>query len=117
MKTFLLWALIALIPCSTIRVICVTAPDSAAAADSEAAICAKVCVKRPAAEPPKPAPQMTCLITVDPACDLLAVDVYVLPVAPALPPPSVVAVWRASARESIGSFDRLRHTPPPKALL
>ena len=119
MKTVLLGMLIVLMSCSTIRVVCVTShasPDASATSEEE--ICARVCVKRPTPPPPPPAaPQMTCLITVDPSCALLTLTVYVLPTAPELHAPTVVARLGARAAAPLTSIDRVLHAPPPKALL
>ncbi len=81
MKTALICALLALMPLSSLRMICVTAPaadqlgpdaaEERAAAEAEAA-CARICRHKPEAAKPKPAAAaVTCLLVADPTCELL----------------------------------------------
>jgi hypothetical protein len=123
MQTVLLWALIALVPFSTIRVVCVTAhengAESAQAADDSAeAECARICTHRPAVDAPVPPPEpaMKCLLTVDPSCELLAMQVFVLPVPAAVPAAGGVSVVDEPPVLASASVERRLPAPPPKSL-
>lgn len=123
MKTVLLWALMALVPFSTIRVICVTAHETdqdfgQAAADAAEAECARICTHRPAAEAavPPPEPAMKCLLTVDPGCQALAMQVFLLPAPPAMPASTGVIPLDASPALPSKSIARRLPAPPPKQI-
>ena len=122
MKTVLLWALIALVPFSTIRVVCLTTHASEAlsaapaAEDAAAAECSRICTHRPEAKtPPPPEPAMKCLLTVDPGCELLSMHVFVLPVQPAVVRADGVTTLGAPAMLVAASAEQPLPAPPPKS--
>lgn len=84
MKTVLVCALLALVPFTSLRMVCVDTHGAGAAAGaagpSDAAAeaedeCARICARRavPHADVPAPAaPSVTCLLVADPTCQFLS---------------------------------------------
>jgi hypothetical protein len=125
MRTFIVCALLALVPASSLRMVCLSAalagaparpsmdpePSNAADADDD---CSRICLRRPAA-PPAPPPTTTCILVADPGCE------YLTTTAAAVMPRDVsVTFGRASsAFEPALSATYLppsldRRSPPPK---
>jgi hypothetical protein len=128
MKTALVCALLALVPFSSLRMVCVTARGLDAripagdAADDEvaraAAECARICTRHPAATPPRPpAPAVECLLVADPTCEFLTgAVVAVLPAAPVLPPAHIGSADLTSNAPRYLSPVPARHAPPPRPI-
>lgn len=128
MKTALVCALLALVPFSSLRMVCVTArgldariavadtgDDEIARAVAE---CERICTRHPAATPPRPATRtVDCLLVADPTCEFLAgAVVAVLPAAPELPPAHAADAALASDASCYLSPIPARHAPPPKPI-
>jgi hypothetical protein len=134
MKTVLVCALLALVPFTSLRMVCIDAHGAAAAAGAavnadaaEAAAaeaeddCVRICARRaaPHADVPTPAkPSVSCLLVADPTCQFLSTaTAAVMPLEPGLPvqygatrlaPP-------ATAGYLVPVLDR--RSPPPRAQL
>jgi hypothetical protein len=123
MRTALVCALLALVPLSSLRIVCVNAhATGAAAAFDEAAAaaaeCVRICTHKavPHADVPAPAtPSVTCLLVADPTCQFLSTaTAAIMPHAPRLPVQS-----RAVRLDTPGAAGYLvptlaRHSPPPR---
>jgi hypothetical protein len=133
-KNLLVCALLALVPLSSLRMVCLDAhrtearlrPSIAAAAEEDADAedeCTRVCMRRPAAAPrPAPVPDrepaaaVTCVLVPDPACDYLATTSAAL-----VPPQVALTVHRVSSRfDPAGATLYVapllgRRAPPPRA--
>lgn len=127
MKTALICALLALVPLSSLRMVCVTphpgdmrGPSTAeerAAAEAEAE-CDRICRHKPAATKPKPAPPaMTCLLVADPTCELLTDSAAAVMPREAMPlaGTAVLEPLHALALSGYAPPGVLRQSPPPKA--
>jgi hypothetical protein len=116
MKTALICALLALVPLSSLRMVCVTGHADAtrptidaeerAAADAQAE-CDRICRHKPEAAREKPAtPAITCLLVADPTCELLASSAAAI-----LPRPSTSFV-RTAVLESFHGLPLPGYAPP-----
>jgi hypothetical protein len=115
MKTLLAWLLLAVIPCSSLRIICITppsTPDAAAARTGDGLDCVTMCSKQAHARPPR----TRCVLVDDPSCAFaLGSPIAIVPVVPAFAFARTVqpfdAIEYASYR--IPALDHA--SPPPKA--
>lgn len=127
MKIAVACALLALVPLSTLRMVCVdadapSAPVRQAATDDSATRsdddeCARICARRPrpAADAPAPAPPaVECLLVPDGACQFLAgAGVAIMPREPQLPVPHrAVRLDLPAAGYLAPSLSR--RSPPPR---
>jgi hypothetical protein len=130
MKTVLACALLALVPFTSLRMVCVdshvtsaparvagTSDATTAAAEAEDE-CARICTHRPAPPAAAPAPATsagTCLLIPDPACEYLTTAaVAIMPRAP-----SLLIQYRAvrldpPAADGYVSPVLARRSPPPR---
>ena len=124
MKSAFAFALLALLPFSGLRMVCVTTHElveraaagvDAAAADGDE--CARICKKHPTATSPAvpPSPVLRCLLVAAPTCAVLAwVTPAVMPASPVAPVAERVApIGRAAATHYIPPSP-IPHTPPPE---
>jgi hypothetical protein len=132
MKTVLVCALLALVPFTSLRMVCVDAHGAGAAAtaavNSDAAEtgateaedeCARICARRPSphAEAPAPAaPSVTCLLVADPTCQFLSTaTAAIMPRQPGLPVQRrAVRLDPPAARGYVVPLLD-RRSPPPRA--
>jgi len=123
MRTALVCALLALVPLSSLRMVCVNAhATGAAAASDEAAAaeaeCARICTHRAVPqvdEPPPPAPSVKCLLVADPTCQFLSTaTAAIMPHAPrlAVQPRAIRLDPPAAAGYLVPTL--ARHNPPPR---
>jgi hypothetical protein len=131
MKIAVVCALLALVPLSSLRMVCVDAHGLVAHATAPVAgsdqantsaedECARVCKRRPApaAVDGAAAPVIKCLLVADPTCEVLAMGgVAVLPTTPALPLANGIAAVEFVLAAAYLPPAPARHTPPPKRLV
>ena len=115
MKTLLAWLLLAVIPCSSLRIICITppsVPDATAAPNGDGLDCVTMCSKQAHARPAR----TRCVLVDDPSCAFaLGSPIAIVPVVPAFAFVSTVQPFDAVAYPSY-TFLALDHaSPPPKA--
>jgi hypothetical protein len=134
MKSLLACALLALVPFSSLRMVCLDAhgfgpsgrpaaaerPASAPAATDEAADagdeCSRICARRSKPPAPPAGPTVTCLLIADPGCAFLTTSAVAV-----MPGEAVHAVRQAanplepSARESYFAPVLARPSPPPRS--
>jgi len=119
MRTFLACALLALVPFTSVRMVCFEAHAAGTAADaSDEAIreaereCERVC-KRHAAPPP-PAP-VSCALIPDPGCSFLTAGaVAVMPREPLAPAPAAWRPFEVMPASDYRSPTLPLHAPPPR---
>jgi hypothetical protein len=122
MRIPLICALLALLPFSSIRMVCVTAYDlatqttaSSAGAAQQADECARVCHRQPPAASPRPAAIVRCVLIADPACEFLAgAALAVLPSPPAFVPQRIVADVAVRLGSDYQPPSLRHHSPPPR---
>jgi hypothetical protein len=119
MKTLLVWALLAFMPLSNLRMVCIYAESTGArpasgsvraadAADDDA--CSRICKKRPAATP-----AASCFLIADPSCAFVAAAAVAV-----MPRESSFSIDRVAVPIQPGTVNRyiapslVRHSPPPK---
>jgi hypothetical protein len=131
MKTVLVCALLALVPFTSLRMVCVDAHGAGAAAgpavtsDASAGAaeagdeCARICARRPAphADAPAPeAPSVTCLLVADPTCQFLSTaTAAIMPREPGLPVQHRAVRLDPPAAPSYLVPVLDRRSPPPRA--
>ena len=118
MKTLLVWALLALVPFSGVRMLCLdragigarVRPSAAAVRPEDAAACRKTCALHA-----HPAPKPACVLVADAACAfLMGIAPAVVPVSPGL------SIARMAARVELIPSDSYRSLvlsppgPPPR---
>lgn len=114
MKTLLVWALLAVIPASSLRIICITGPQSAddeSARASADVACQTICSKQAHA-----ASATRCVLVEDPSCAYaIGMPIAVLPATVTLPFVQTVERFEttAAATYPVPALDRTG--PPPKA--
>jgi hypothetical protein len=131
MKTVLVCALLALVPFTSLRMVCVDAHGAAAglavksdasadaAAAEEGDECVRICARRssPHADAPAPeAPSVTCLLVADPTCQFLSTaTAAIMPREPGLPVQhrAVRLDPPAAPGYLVPALDR--RSPPPRA--
>jgi len=122
MKTAVVCALLALVPFSSLRMVCFTAhaaerpgAQAAAAGEPDANECQRICTHRPA-QPKAAVPPVSCVLVADPACELLtAAAAAVMPRASLTLAAAGVAPFELSGSDVYASPVLARHNPPPRS--
>jgi hypothetical protein len=129
LKKLLVCSLLALLPFSSLRMVCVDAhrtdagprPSMAAAAEEDADAeddCTRICLHRPAAAPrpvPPPSPAVTCILVPDPACDFLATtSAALVPMQASLTVRRVFSRFEPASAAAYLAPILSRRAPPPR---
>lgn len=139
MKSLLVCALLALVPFSSLRMVCLDAHGfgpsaraavaqrpatdaggkadaTSAAGDEDEDECARVCARRPDRPSPPATPAVTCLLVADPTCAFLTTaTVAVMPHEPALTMSQTIVPLAPVARASYLAPVLARPNPPPRS--
>lgn len=114
MKTLLAWLLLAAIPCSSLRIICITAPsmpDATAARSGDGLDCVTMCSKQAHRRP-----QTRCVLVDDPSCAFaIGAPIAIVPVVPAFAFVRTVEPLDRVEHASDGGPALDHASPPPKA--